>query len=80
MFIEKLNRSDFTTFCESLGFMVNNEIEDIQVLKGKKSCLVLVKYQDELLNSVKNELSKIDTFEQLEHILKEYKEYLDTCN
>ncbi|OUP77495.1 tRNA dihydrouridine synthase DusB [Erysipelatoclostridium sp. An15] len=29
---------------------------------------------------VKNELSKIDTFEQLEHILKEYKEYLDTCN
>ena len=36
MFIEKLNRSDFTTFCESLGFMVNNEIEDIQVLKGKK--------------------------------------------
>ena len=29
---------------------------------------------------VKNELSKIDTFKQLEHILKEYKEYLDTCN
>lgn len=58
MFIEKLNRSDFTTFCESLGFMVNNEIEDIQVLKGKKSYLVLVKYQDELLNSVKHELSK----------------------
>ena len=29
---------------------------------------------------VKNELSKIDTYEQLEHILKEYKEYLDTCN
>lgn len=26
---------------------------------------------------VKNELSKIDTFEQLEHILKEYKEYLE---
>ena len=29
---------------------------------------------------VKNELSKIDTFEQLEHILTGYKEYLDTCN
>lgn len=29
---------------------------------------------------VKNELSKIDTFEQLEKILKEYQEYLDTCN
>ena len=37
MYIEKLNSQDFITFTESLGYMVNNAITDIRVLKGKKT-------------------------------------------
>ena len=71
MFIEKLNRQDFIDFTESLG--LNNAINDIQVITGKRNSMVVIEYVDETMERVRRELEtysgKIDSLRLFVNLL-----------